>query len=141
MTFFRSAATACALALVARPALAQIDPSDSGAGTKLGLAQRNNSGQVGTVTLFAHGANATLVVLRLASEPAGRREPAMVHRGRSCDAMNVRPAFALAPVIGGASRTIVELPPSRLLSGNYVVDVRASDTDPSRSVSCGELYR
>ena len=137
---FRAIVTALVLCMPA-VAQAQIDPSDRGAGTKLGLAQRDNSGQVGTVSLYAHGTSATLVVVKLSSEPPGRREPATLHRGHSCDAFDARPAYELAPVAHGTSRTIVELPPDRLLSGNYVVNVHASEANPARYVSCGELYR
>ncbi|GAC1396952.1 MAG: hypothetical protein NVS2B8_18040 [Vulcanimicrobiaceae bacterium] len=133
-----------ALALVAAlgwstvAAGAQIDPDDSGVGTKLGMAQQQNSGQVGTVTLFSRGAN-TLVVVNLTGESLGRIEPAHVHRGRDCDSLDPKPAFALAPVTNGISRTLVKAPESRLLSGNYVVNVHSS-ARTTRYVSCGELY-
>ena len=64
---FRSAALGIALAAAlcstAVIAVAQIAPSDPGLGVKLGMEQQNNSGEVGTVTLFARGAN-TLVDVR-----------------------------------------------------------------------------
>jgi hypothetical protein len=121
-------------------ALAQIDPDDTGAGTKLGMAQQSNSGQTGTVTLFRRGAQATLVVVRLSSEPRGRQEPAHIHRGHACDAIDPKPAYGLAPIVNGISRTLVQAPEARLLSGNYVVNVHASTTNIDRYVSCGELY-
>lgn len=134
-----AAATAGALGL-SSAAVAQIDPDDTGAGTKLGMAQQNNSGQVGTVTLFKHGARATLVVVNLRSEVRGRQEPAHIHRGRACDAIDPKPAFGLAPVINGVSRTLVQAPEAKLLSGNYVVNVHASSKNMDHYVSCGELY-
>ena len=131
---------AAALAFGASGALAQIAPDDSGAGTKRGIQELNNSGQVGTVTLFRHGDNKTLVVIELHSVPAGRREPAHIHRGQSCDNIDPKPAFGLAPVVNGISRTIVEYPEDKLLSGNYSVNVHASDTQLSHYVACGHLY-
>jgi len=120
-------------------ALAQIAPDDSGAGTKRGIQEVNNSGQVGTVTLFRHG-ESTLVVIELHSVPAGRREPAHIHRGRDCDSLDPNPAFGLAPVVNGVSRTIVHYSEDKLLSGNYSVNVHASDSDLKHYVACGHLY-
>ena len=137
----RPFALAAALALVVFPALAsaQIDPDDSGAGTKRGMAQQNNSGQPGTVTLFSRGAS-TLVVINLTGQSRGYIEPAHIHRGHDCDSLDPKPAFGLAPVVNGVSRTLVKAPESRLLSGNYVVNVHASAQNVKRYVSCGELY-
>lgn len=137
----RPFALAAALALVVFPALAsaQIDPDDSGAGTKRGMAQQNNSGQPGTVTLFSRGAS-TLVVINLTGQSRGYIEPAHIHRGHDCDSLDPKPAFGLAPVVNGVSRTLVKAPESRLLSGNYVVNVHASAQNIKRYVSCGELY-
>jgi hypothetical protein len=144
MTFRVSAlgfALAATLGLAASGgALAQIGPNDSGAGTRLGIQQLNNSGQVGEVTLFKRG-NDTLVVLRVQSVPAGRSEPAHIHRGSDCSSIDPKPAFGLAPVVNGVSRTLVKYSEDRLLSGNYVVNVHASDRQLAHYVACGHLYR
>jgi hypothetical protein len=121
------------------PARAQIAPDDSGAGTKRGVQELNNSGQVGTVTLFRRG-RSTLVVIELHSVPAGRIEPAHIHRGQACDSLDPKPAFGLAPVVNGVSRTIVQYPEDKLLSGNYSVNVHASDKQLAHYVACGHLY-
>ena len=128
--------TACAVFLAG----AQIAPDDSGAGTQLGLQQINNSGQTGTVTLFRRGDD-TLVGIQLVSEPVGRLEPVHLQRGKSCDDIDSRPAFGLAPVANGSSRTLVRYPEDKLLSGNYDVVVHASDNQLAHYVSCGHLYR
>jgi hypothetical protein len=119
--------------------LAQIAPDDTGAGTKRGIQQLNNSGQVGTVTLFRRG-QSTRVVIELHSVPAGRREPAHIHRGRDCESLDPKPAFGLADVVNGVSRTIVQYPEDKLLSGNYSVNVHASDQDLGHYLACGHLY-
>ncbi|GAC1303848.1 MAG: hypothetical protein NVSMB19_14200 [Vulcanimicrobiaceae bacterium] len=140
---FRSIALGAALAGVlamTSAAVAQIDPDDSGLGTKRGLAQQNNSGETGSVTLFKRGETTTLVVINLAQQPQGRAQPAHVHRGHACDTLDPKPAFGLAPVVNGVSRTLVKVPESRLLSGNYVVNVHSSAQNMTRYVSCGELY-
>ncbi|GAC1311174.1 MAG: hypothetical protein NVS2B3_03000 [Vulcanimicrobiaceae bacterium] len=121
-------------------ARAQIDPDDAGLGTKLGIAQQNASGETGSVTLFARGAKTTLVVLELSEESHGKTQPAHIHRGHSCDTLDPKPAFGLAPVVNGTSRTLVKLPIARLLSKNYVVNVHASAQHMTRYVACGELY-
>jgi hypothetical protein len=140
---FRSIALGAALVGVlgmASAAIAQIDPDDSGLGTKRGLAQQNNSGEAGTVTLFKRGEHSTLVVVNLAQEPEGRTQPAHIHRGHACDTLDPKPAFGLAPVVNGVSRTLVKVSEARLLSGNYVVNVHSSPQNIPHYVSCGELY-
>jgi len=122
-------------------ARAQIDPDDTGLGTKLGMQQMNNSGEVGTVTLYGRSRQTTLVLLRLDSEPPDRQQPALIHRGQSCATLDPKPAYQLAPAINGLSRTLVQAPEGKLLSGNYVVAVRAASERAARDVSCGELYR
>jgi hypothetical protein len=122
-------------------ARAQIAPDDSGTGTKLGVQQQNNSGEVGEVTLFHRGAGSTLVVLHIMSEPDGRQQPAHIHRGHDCASLDPKPAYALAPVVNGWSKTLVQAPEDKLLSGNYVVNVHASPQNMGRYVACGELHR
>ena len=124
----------------ASAAVAQIAPGDTGAGTKLGLSELNNSGQTGTVTLFDRGSMSTLVVIRLASEPAGKAESAHIHRGSECDTIDSKPTYPLAPVINGISKTIVIAPIDKLLSGNYNVNVHSA-IDPKIYFACGHLYR
>jgi hypothetical protein len=46
----------------------------------------------------------------------------------------------LAPVINGVSKTLVHAPESKLLSGNYVVNVHLSPQNIPHYVSCGELH-
>jgi hypothetical protein len=123
------------------PASAQIAPGDTGAGTQLGMAAENNSGEVGTITLFDRGPSSTLVIIRLASEPLGRQQPARLHRAHDCSLVDPKPAYGLAPVVEGISKTIVTAPATKLLSGNYVANVRSSSQNGRRSVSCGELHQ
>ncbi len=137
-----TAALALAAALLTTsmlaPASAQA-PNDGGLGTELGMQQQNASGEVGTVTLFARGAK-TLVVLAISGAPNGP-QPAHIHRGSSCDSIDPKPAFALANVVNGRSKTLVPVSIDRLLSGNYSVNVHQSTTNIARYVSCGNLYK
>ena len=68
------------------------------------------------------------------------------------------PAFPLKDVVGGRSATLIDVPESRLLSGNYVVVVHSSSSasmsgmhmtaaqmgamleSPRSYFSCGYLY-
>jgi hypothetical protein len=137
---FLGIAAFCALC-VTTAAVAQIAPGDTGAGVKRGMHSVNNSGEVGTVTLFARAGGAkTLVVIEVAGEPGGRHQPASIHRGKACDDVTTEPAYPLSPTINGVSRTLVEAPEAKLLSGNYVTIVHAADNRMDQFVSCGQLY-
>ena len=134
--------------LLAVPALAQIAPGSAGLGTKLGIESLNNSGQVGEVTLFNHGAQ-TQVVLDVKST-GGAAEAAHIHRGKSCeDPIDPTPAYTLKNVVGGHSTTTIAVPESKLLSGNYVVIVHSHSAtatpaqmeSPKSYVACSHLYR
>jgi hypothetical protein len=139
-TRIATAALAAFLA-TALPVLAQIGPNDSGAGVQRGVQQLNTSGQVGTVTLFNAG-NRTRVVLDLKGVPGGRVEAAHIHRGKSCDAIDPKPVYPLSNVVGGRSRSVVNAPESKLLSGNYVVVVHSGTMGKAMEhyVACGQLY-
>ena len=108
---------------------------------RIGVSGLLGLGLIGTVTLFTRGAGAkTLVVVELAGEPGGRHQPASIHRGKACDEVTPEPAYPLSPTVNGVSRTLVEAPEAKLLSGNYVVIVHAADDRMGQYVSCGQLY-
>ncbi len=143
--FMRVLRTMALVAALATPALAApagaqdavITPTDHGLGIKLGIQEFNNSGQVGWVTLFRRG-DKTLVAITL--DGTSRREPAHIHRAKSCDdPSEVDPAVVvpLADVVGGKSSTTINVPVSRLLSGNYAVVVHSPNG--GSYVACGHL--
>jgi hypothetical protein len=143
--FMRVLRTMVLVATLAIPALAApagaqtavITPTDYGRGIKLGIQQLNNSGQVGWVTLFSRDGK-TLVAITL--DGTSRREPAHIHRAKSCDAPSeIDPAVVapLADVVGGKSSTTVNLPTARLLSGNYAVVVHSPNG--GSYFACGHL--
>jgi Cu/Zn superoxide dismutase len=137
-----TAAIAAALFATAAPTFAQIAPTDTGAGAQRGTQEMNNSGQVGTVTLFRHGSTTT-VVLNIKSSPSGH-EAARIFRGKSCDFLqaNRASAYTLNDVVNGHSRTTVNATGAKLLSENYVVIVHAGTSGKAlqHEVSCGRLY-
>lgn len=120
-------------------ALAQMPPGDQGLGVKLGIEQQSNSGEVGEVTLFRHGPRQTLVVINIQGAPH-HPQPAHIHRGRSCDALDPVPAYPLNNVVNGHSSTLVNASIDRLLSGNYSVNVHESAANLRHYVACGHLY-
>lgn len=124
----RIAVTAMVAAFLATalPVLAQMAPGDTGAGVQRGIQQMDQSGQVGTVTLF-NGGGRTHVVLNIHGEPAGRVEAAHIHRGKGCDPSQIdpTPVYPLNNVVNGHSSSTVNASEDKLLSGNYVVIVHA----------------
>ncbi len=128
MSNIRFAATTIVAAFFATalPVLAQIAPGDTGAGVERGVQQLDQSGQVGTVTLF-NGGSSTRVVLNIHGEPAGRVEAAHIHRGKGCGPGQIdpKPVYPLNNVVGGHSATSVSATEDKLLSGNYVVIIHA----------------
>ena len=135
------AAYLIALAKSAPHAGAQIDPNDPlGLGTKLGIQTLNNSGQLGSITLFKRGAK-TFVDVSMAGVPHGKTETAAIHRSRDCDgAIDPKATYTLGDVRSGRSRTLLAVAKDRLLSGNYGV-VIASKADPRHYFGCGHLYK
>ena len=130
------------LLAAAAPGGAQIDPNDPlGLGTKLGVQSLNNSGQVGTVTLFRRGAGHALVDVSLSGVSPAKIELASIRRGHDCaGAITPQAAFVLNDVHKARSRTALAASEATLLSGNYIVVVASKQT-PSHYLACGHLYR
>jgi hypothetical protein len=121
-------------------ASAQITPGDTGAGERRGIESLNQSGEVGTVTLFHRGPSSTLVVLDVQQAP-DHPQIAALQRAKDCSRIQPQIAFKLNNVVHGHSATVVAASEDRLLSGNYAAIVRSSVTTPAFYVNCGHLYR
>jgi Cu/Zn superoxide dismutase len=135
----RLVAAVAAVILTTAHAGAQSYPGDSGAGVQRGIQQLNNSGQVGTVTLFNAGASTRLVV-ELKGGPA-HAQSVKLFRGPSCDDVSTgAPAYVLGDAHNGRSASAANAPESQLLSGNYNVVVFASNRTGARATACGHLY-
>jgi len=111
---------------------------DSGSGFKLGIQELNNSGQIGSVTLFRRGAK-TLVSIVVDGAP-GKPEAVTIHRGADCDTVSASAVWRLNDITHGRGATLVDATPSKLLSGNYSVLVYAGTTPNSHAVACGHLF-
>jgi hypothetical protein len=134
-------AAALALALLTTTvATAQSYPDDPGLGTERGIEQVNNSGQVGTVTLFRRGA-ATSAVVDLKGTDPGRVQSVRIYRGKSCEEFDPGgPVYFLNDMRNGRSVSSVKAPEEKLLSGNYNVVVFSSNAKGAAATACGHLY-
>ena len=135
----RIVAAALFAVLTTAVASAQGYPGDSGAGVERGIQQVNDSGQVGTVTLFRRGTRTGIFVTMHGVLP-GRTQSVRVYRGQDCDALESSPRYFLADLKGGVSRTEVALSEDRLLSGNYNLVVFSRNHPGAPAAACGHLY-
>jgi hypothetical protein len=135
----RTVAALTAALLTTAVASAQSYPGDPGVGVERGIQQLNNSGQVGTVTLFGHG-QSTAVVVRLHGVPPGRMQRAGIYRTRACGSIPPTPAYTPDDVRNSLSHLLVNTSEDRLLSGNYSVVVFASKQPSAPPTACGWLY-
>ena len=134
-----AAALAVAL-LTTTVASAQSYPDDPGLGTERGIEQVNNSGQVGTLTLFRRGA-ATSVVVDLKGTDPSRVQSVRVYRGKSCEEFDPGPpVYFLNDMRNGRSVSSVKAAEDKLLSGNYNVVVFSSNTKGAAATACGHIY-
>ena len=136
----RTLAALSAALLTTAAASAQSYPGDPGLGAARGMESVNNSGQVGTATLFRAGANARVVVELHGTIP-GRVQSVRMYRGPSCDDLGTSgPAYFLNDMKNGISISAVKAPEEKLLSGNYNVVVFSANTAGARAAACGHLY-
>ena len=135
----RTVAALAAALLCSATASAQSYPGDTGRGYLLGIQQVNNSGEVGTVTLFNRGSK-TLVAVNINGAPA-KAQSVRIYRGRGCDSdIGEKPEYYLNDVRGGSSVSTVQIPFARLVSGNYNVMVFSSNQAGAQAAACGHLY-
>ena len=135
-----AAALALALLTTTTAASAQSYPDDPGLGTERGIEQVNNSGQVGTVTLFRRG-TATSVVVDLKGTDPSRAQSVRIYRGKSCEEFDPGPpVYFLHDMRNGSSVSSVKAAEEKLLSGNYNVVVFSSNARGAAATACGHLY-
>ncbi len=101
------------------------------------LQAQSGSGQSGTATLTEQG-NQTRVVISLSNAPAGVLQPAHIHQG-TCANLNPQPRYPLQSVVDGRSETVVDVPLSTLLAGQFAINVHKSQQEISTYVACGEI--
>ncbi|HET7814065.1 MAG TPA: hypothetical protein VFL13_06800 [Candidatus Baltobacteraceae bacterium] len=97
------------------------------------IAAMNGTGESGIATFIAQG-DKTLVVVDLTNAP-GLRQPSHLHDG-TCDDYSPAPAYPLADVVGGKSRTIVNERFEKIVSGRYILNVHKSYDDIATQAAC-----
>jgi Cu/Zn superoxide dismutase len=100
------------------------------------LAEQNGSGESGTATLTAEGAQ-TRVVLDL-SNPVADSQPAHIHPG-TCANLDPAPAYPLPNVENGSSEATVDVTLGELTSGEFAVNVHESNDAADVYVACGDI--
>jgi hypothetical protein len=125
------------------------DDRNANSGYELGVEQLNNSGQVGTLTLFNRGPRTSVAV----SIPGKlhRAQWIGVYRGYGCplafagvdDLNSIATAlvYSLKDLRRGSSISTVPLDFNRLVSGNYTVVIFSSNEAGARPTACGHLYQ
>ena len=101
------------------------------------LREQSGSGQSGTAVLTAVG-NQTRVVVTLSNPAAGVAQPAHIHEG-TCANLNPQPRYPLQSLMNGRSETVVDVPLSQLLAGQFAINVHKSQQEISTYVACGEI--
>ncbi len=116
---------------------AAASPAGAPSQVTIQLGTLNNSGESGTATLTAAGAQ-TKVVLNITGQPAGADQPTHIHEG-NCTTLNPAPKYPLTDVKDGKSETTVNASLSDLLSGGYAINVHKSASDLPTYVVCGDI--
>jgi hypothetical protein len=100
------------------------------------LSPQNASGEKGTVTLTPEG-DKTEVVIKLAGAPS-EAQPAHIHDG-SCAKLDPKPRIPLQNVVGGTSKTTLDMKLSDIIGKGGAINVHKSAADVKTYVACGDL--
>jgi hypothetical protein len=101
------------------------------------LSSQNASGEKGTATLTPEG-DKTQVVIKLAGAPNGVQQPAHIHDG-SCAQLDPKPRVPLQNVVGGTSKTTINMKLDDIVSKGGAINVHKSAEDVKTYVACGDL--
>lgn len=132
-----SAAPSAAPASASPTGGAAASPTGEPSEVTIQLGTLNNSGESGTATLTAAGAQ-TKVVLSITGQPAGVDQPTHIHEG-NCTTLNPAPKYPLTDVKDGKSETTVNASLSDLLNGGFGINVHKSASDLPTYVVCGDI--
>jgi len=134
MPLFSRACLAFASALVL---LSAVPVYAADASVEIPVAAQNGSNEAGVAILTPTGdkGDKTIVEVKLTGGPAGP-QPAHFHTG-TCDKYAPRPLYPLSAVHDGKSTTTLDVPMSRLLQGDLVLNVHKSLDDIATIAACG----
>ncbi len=131
------AATSAATTAATSAATAAATTASSGsAPLTLTLGPGRDGNQPGTVTLTGMG-NQTQVVLNIQPGAAGLAQPAHIHDGGCPGVGAVK--YPLTNVVDGPSTTVVNVPLSDLLTGNFSINVHKSTSEAGVYLACVNL--
>jgi Cu/Zn superoxide dismutase len=112
-------------------------PSAESTKVRIALRAQSGSGESGTARLTRAGAGKTVVLVQLDNAPK-EAQPAHIHRG-TCDELDPTPAYPLADVKNGRSRSEVNASLQTLLRDSYAINVHKSAAEAKTYVACGEI--
>jgi hypothetical protein len=95
------------------------------------------SGQHGTVTLKAIGADKTEVTIAIVGEPASANEPAHIHTGSCPTPGGVK--WPLNNVVHGSSVSTVNAPFGQIDQAGHAVNVHQSAANIATYKACGDI--
>ena len=101
------------------------------------LLELNDSGQSGTATLTAAGAQ-TEVVIAVTAAASTADEPQPIHFG-TCGANLGGVDHSLSGVVGGASTTTVDATLASLMDGDHAINLHKSGAEIGTYTSCGNI--
>jgi Cu/Zn superoxide dismutase len=103
----------------------------------LDLREQNDSGITGTVAFSPTSENTVEVEIELDGS-AGGPHPAHIHPG-TCANLDPTPKWPLNNVVGGKSKTTVEVQLDELSASEYAVNVHESPENAERYVACADI--
>lgn len=129
MASMRTSVTLLAILLALAPAVS----AGAERSVTVRIASMNGTGESGTATFTPEG-DKTLIVVDLNNAPSVH-QPSHLHDG-TCEDYSPAPAYPLADVVGGKSRTLVNERFERLVSGRYILNVHKSYDDIATQAAC-----
>jgi plastocyanin len=113
-------------------------PSGGAAGSSITvtLGPGRDGSQPGTAMLMAMGSE-TEVDINITPGAAGVPQPVHIHDG-TCDTLGAV-QYPLTNIVDGKSTTMVAVPLSSLLTGNFAINVHMSQAEISTYVACGTI--
>jgi hypothetical protein len=122
------------LALIAIPSAGTRAADDT---ITVQLNAQNGSGEDGTATIQAVGANDIKVTINLKNGTAAP-QPAHIHTG-TCANLDPTPKYPLTNVVNGTSETTLMIGMADLETGHFAINVHKSAAEVATYVSCGDI--
>ncbi len=102
------------------------------------LIEQENSGQTGSATLTAKGAQTEVVIKVVPGPPAGDPQPLHIHFGACGPSLGNR-HYNLSDVVAGVSVTLIDASLASLTQDNLAVNLHKSYPEIDIYTSCGDI--